>query len=188
MQDNQKNNMEQEKKEPNNLSEDENQNETEALPEESPSANDEISKLKYEMADLQDKYLRLYSDFDNFRRRTNKEKLDIIELASENIMIELLPVMDDFERALQSMKNAVKIDSVSEGVHLIFAKLKKILEDRGLKEIDCNHKPFDSEYHEAITKIPAPAKKLKGKVVEQIQKGYLLKNKVIRHSKVIVGD
>lgn len=188
MQDNLKNNIDQEKKEPNKMPEEENQNGTETSQEESPSAHDEINKLKYEMADLQDKYLRLYSDFENFRRRTNKEKLDIIELASEHIMIELLPVMDDFERALQSMKNAVKIDSVCEGVHLIFAKFKKILEDKGLTEIDCNHKPFDPEYHDAVTKIPAPSKKLKGKVVEQIQKGYLLKNKVIRHSKVIVGD
>lgn len=148
----------------------------------------ETEKLKRELSESQDKYLRLYSDFENFRRRTAKEKLELIEFASESLIIDLLPVVDDFERAIQSMNEAKEVKSVCDGVNLIFNKMKKVLTDKGLSEIECIEKDFDPEIHEALTKIPAPKKKLKGKVVDQIQKGYSLKGKVIRHSKVVVGE
>jgi molecular chaperone GrpE len=158
--------------------------EVEAIPKE----ESELDKLTRERDELQEKYLRLYSDFENYRRRTSKEKIDLIDHASEKVLIDLLPILDDFERAMQSMAEAREVNSVCEGVNLIFAKLKKSLEDKGLHEIDCLEKDFDPEIHEALTKIPAPKKKLAGKVVDQIQKGYSLNGKVIRHSKVVVGE
>ncbi len=148
----------------------------------------EYDKLKAEYDELHNKYLRLYSEFDNFRRRTSKEKLDLIDTANERLLLEILPVVDDFERAMTSMNETAEVASVCEGVTLIFNKMKKTLENSGVKEIDCIGESFDPEIHEAITKIPAPKKKLKGKVVDQIQKGYTLKEKVIRFSKVIVGE
>ncbi|HPD65207.1 MAG TPA: nucleotide exchange factor GrpE [Bacteroidia bacterium] len=149
---------------------------------------EEINKLKTELAELQDKYLRLYSEFENYRRRTNKEKLDLIDYASERIILELLPVIDDFERAQQVMNENTEKDSVNNGINLIINKLKKILTDQGLEEIKCLEKEFNPDFHEAITKVAAPSKKLKGKIIDQVQKGYLLKGKVIRHSKVVVGE
>jgi len=148
----------------------------------------EEEKSKREHDELQEKYLRLYSDFENFRRRTAKEKIDLIDYASENVIKEILPVVDDFERALHSMNEKSEIKGVFAGLTLIFNKLNKILEDKGLSEIECIGKEFDPDIHEALTKIPAPKKKLVGKVVDQIQKGYSLKGKVIRHSKVVVGE
>lgn len=163
----------------------------EETPEETPEENElniQNEKLKSELAELQDKYLRLYSEFENYRRRTNKEKIEMIDFASEKIIIEILPVLDDFERAMQMMKETQNTDNTYQGINLIIAKLRKILNDRGLEEMDCINKEFNPDLHEAITKIPAPNKKMKGKIVDQIQKGYLLKGKVIRHAKVVVGE
>jgi len=149
---------------------------------------DPYDKLKQEYDELHDKYLRLYSDFENFRRRTSKEKIDLIDTANERLILELLPVIDDFERAKESMEKAAEVASVCEGVNLIFSKLKKTLEYFGVKEIECIGEDFNPDIHEAITKIPAPKKKQKGKIIDQVQKGYKIKEKVIRHSKVVVGD
>ncbi|MBL6963479.1 MAG: nucleotide exchange factor GrpE [Bacteroidetes bacterium] len=154
---------------------------------ESKGKETELDKLKAERDELQDKYLRLYSDFENFKRRSAKEKIDLIDYASENVMIEILPVLDDFDRAIKSMKDANEISSIFDGVNLIYHKLKKSLEGKGLHEVECIGKDFDPEIHEALNKIPAPKKKLVGKVVDQVQKGYSLNGKVIRHSQVIVG-
>jgi len=148
----------------------------------------EIKNWEGEYNQLYDKYLRLYSDFDNFRKRTNKEKLDLIETANESLILDILPVMDDFDRAFASMKDSDNIYSVKEGIELIYNKFRKALEDKGLKEIKCINEVFDPELHDAIARIPTQKKKDKGKIVDQVQKGYYLRNRVIRHSKVVVGE
>ena len=138
--------------------------------------------------ELNDKYLRLYSEFDNFRRRTAKERLELFKNASEEIITDLLTVLDDFERAIGAMKNTDDLASITEGVSLVQHKINHILQSKGLKPMDAQGKEFDPDFHEAITKIPAPKKKLKGKVVDVVEKGYLLNDKVIRYAKVVVGE
>lgn len=145
-------------------------------------------KLQAELKESQDKYLRLYSEFENFRRRTSKEKLELINTASEGLITSLLPVIDDFERAEKSMSEDADVKSVKEGVDLIFTKLKGILEGKGVKAIYAEAgSDFDLELHEAITQIPAPSEELKGKVVDCVEKGYQLNDKVIRFAKVVTG-
>ena len=138
--------------------------------------------------ELNDKYLRLHAEFDNFRRRTSKERIDLIGSASSGVLTDLLPVLDDLERAMQSNETATEIDGVKEGFTLIYNKFKGILESKGLKKMEVEGEVFDSEIHEAIANIPAPTKKLKGKVIEDIEKGYYLNEKVIRFAKVVVGQ
>ena len=150
-------------------------------------ATDEISEEKSELAEAKDKYLRLYSEFENFRRRTAKERLSLIGTANEDIISALLPVLDDFERAEESNKKA-EAESMREGFTLIHNKLKNILEQKGLKVMESKEgMSFDPEVHEAITQTPAPKKKLVGKVVDIIEKGYHLGDKVIRFAKVVIG-
>jgi molecular chaperone GrpE len=138
--------------------------------------------------ELNDKFLRLYSEFDNFRKRSLKEKIDMSRTASEDVIKDLLPVMDDFDRAIASMKDTDKVEAVKEGVELIYSKMKAIFAAKGIKEIKSIGENFDTDFHEAITSIPAPTEDLKNKVVDEIQKGYLLHDKVIRFSKVITGS
>ena len=140
------------------------------------------------LAELQDRYLRLSAEYDNFRKRTLKEKIDLQKSANENLLEALLPVADDFDRALESVDKAEDVEAVKEGMKLISGKFKSFLTQQGIKEIEAMHKAFDTDVHEAITKIPAPAKKLKGKVVDVVQKGYFLKEKVLRFSKVVIGE
>lgn len=140
------------------------------------------------LAELQDRYLRLSAEYDNFRKRTLKEKIDLQKSANESLLGELLPVADDFDRAMQSVDEAKNIEAVKEGLKLISGKFKGFLTQHGLKEIEAINKEFDTDLHEAITKIPAPTKKLKGKVVDVIQKGYYLNEKVLRYSKVVIGE
>jgi molecular chaperone GrpE len=147
-----------------------------------------IRDWKNEYDELYDKYIRLYSEFENFRRRTNKEKFELMDHANSNLILDILPVVDDFDRAIQHMDNTSEIVGIVDGMKLIYIKFKKILEDRGLREIEAIGKDFNPDLHEAITKIPAPKRKLKDKIVDQIQKGYYLKDKVLRHSKVVVGE
>ena len=145
----------------------------------------EEEKAKY--AELNDKYLRLFSEFDNHRKRTAKEKLDLMATASENVIKEILPVLDDFERALQNMeKNGNEADL--QGVTLIFNKLKDTLKKKGLEEIEAMNAEFNTDEHEALTMIPAPEEDKKGKVLDVIQKGYKLNGKVIRFARVVVGN
>ena len=145
----------------------------------------EEEKNKY--AELNDKYLRLFSEFDNFRKRTAKEKLDLTITASENVIKDILPVLDDFERALQNMeKNHNEADI--QGVTLIFNKLKDTLKKKGLEEIEAIGAEFNTDEHEALTMIPAPEEDKKGKVLDVIQKGYKLNGKVIRFARVVVGN
>lgn len=138
--------------------------------------------------ELNDKFVRLYAEFDNFRRRTNKEKVDLISSASASILKDLVPVLDDFERALENNEKSDDIEAVKEGVKLVAHKFKSLLESKGLKQMVAKGEPFDSEFHEAIANIPAPEDSLKGKVVDDVEKGYLLNEKVIRFAKVVVGQ
>ncbi len=140
------------------------------------------------ISELQDKYLRLSAEFDNYRKRTLKEKVDLLKTAGEAIIVKILPVVDDFDRAISSMDDAQDIQAVKTGIDLIYNKLKETLERQGLKEIEAINKEFDTDLHEAITKIPAPKKNLKGKVVDVTEKGYYLNDKVIRFSKVVIGE
>lgn len=139
-------------------------------------------------AELNEKYIRIHAEFDNYRKRTNKEKVDLISTANAGVLKELLPVLDDFERAIANNENADNIESVKEGFTLIFNKLKHITESKGLKAMEVIGEPFDSEVHEAIANIPAPKKKDKGKVLDAVEKGYYLNDKVIRYAKVVVGQ
>ena len=140
------------------------------------------------LAEFQDKYLRLSAEFDNYRKRTLKERIDLLKSANEELLSKILPVMDDFDRAIQQIDEAKDIQAVKEGLHLIYGKFNSFLSQEGIKEIDALHREFDTDTHEAITKIPAPEKKLKGKVVDVVQKGYYLNDKVIRFSKVVIGE
>lgn len=154
---------------------------------ETASESSEVAKLKEEIAASKDKYLRLYSEFENFRRRTAKEKLEMVQSANEQLIKALLPVLDDFDRAEKSF--AEKNDNDSEGFKLIQSKFKKVLELNGIKIMDVKSgSAFDTDLHEAITQIPAPDPSLKGKVVDVVEKGYLLGDKVVRFAKVVVGS
>ncbi len=140
------------------------------------------------IAEFQNKYIRLSADFDNYRKRTLKEKIDLIKSANAEILLNLLPVMDDFDRALKSMEDTKGCKEIKDGIDLIYNKFGEFLKSSGVKEINAMHKKFDTDIHEAITKIPAPEKKLKGKVLDVIQKGYYLNEKIIRYPKVVIGD
>jgi molecular chaperone GrpE len=140
------------------------------------------------LAELQDRYLRLSAEYDNFRKRTLKEKIDLQKSANENLLEAILPVADDFDRAMQSVDDAIDIKAVKVGMKLISGKFNGFLNQQGVKEIEAVNKVFDTDLHEAITKIPASSKKLKGKVVDVIQKGYFLNDKVLRFSKVVIGE
>lgn len=140
------------------------------------------------LAEMNDKYLRLAAEYDNYRKRTLKEKMELTKSAGEDILINILPVIDDFERGLGTIDQAKDIEAVKEGVQLIYNKFREFLKQRGIKEIEAKEKDFDTDMHEAITKIPAPKDELKGKVVDVIEKGYYLNEKVIRFSKVVIGE
>lgn len=138
--------------------------------------------------ELNDKYLRIHAEFDNYRKRTNKEKLDIIGSANASLLKDLLPVMDDFERAMANNQNVQDAESIKEGMTLIYHKFKSTLDQKGLKQMNVEGEVFNADIHEAIANIPAPSKKLKGKIVEAVEKGYYLNDKVIRYAKVVVGQ
>ncbi|MBC3538524.1 nucleotide exchange factor GrpE [Rufibacter sediminis] len=140
-----------------------------------------------EADELRDKYLRLHAEFDNFRRRTSKERLELFKTANQELMVALIPVLDDLERAQAAMKDAQDVNAVREGVELVFSKFQNLLQQKGLKAMDAVGQPFDAEVHEAITKIPAPSDEMKGKVIDQVEKGYYLNDKVVRFAKVVIG-
>ena len=147
----------------------------------------ETEKLTSELQEQKDKYLRLFAEFDNYRRRTAKENIELRQTAGKEVIVSLLDVLDDSERAEKQLENSGDIKQFKEGALLIFNKLKKILESKGLKSMESLNKDFDVEKHEAITEIPVPEKNKKGKVVDEIQKGYYLNDKIIRFAKVVVG-
>ena len=130
----------------------------------------------------------MFAEFDNYKRRTQKERVELLQTAGKDVVVSLLPVLDDFERALKATENATEVNAIREGVMLVQTKLKSILGQKGLKEVESLHTTFDTDMHEAITKIPAPSDDLKGKVVDELEKGYTLNDKVIRFAKVVVGN
>ena len=145
-------------------------------------------KLTAEVAELKEKYLRLYSDFENFRKRTAKERIDLIKTASEEVLKDLIPVVDDFERATKAAEKEVDTLKIQEGNQLIFHKLVKILESKGLKPMEeLIGQPFNPDTQEAITQIPSPSPEFKGAVVDVVEKGYFLGEKVVRFAKVVIG-
>ena len=146
------------------------------------------STIKEINLDFKDKYIRLYSEFENYRKRTAREKIDIITNASENVLKEIIPVLDDFERAITNNEKVEDLSIIKEGFELIHNKMYKTLTNQGLKPMDSIGKSFDPDIHEAITKIPAPKNKMKGKVIDVIEKGYTLNEKVIRFAKVVIGE
>lgn len=147
-----------------------------------------IKELEIKLDELSDRYLRLQAEFNNFRRRTVKEKAEIIKSGGETVLKDILPVIDDFERAIDSMQEISDDDAGKQGILLIYSKFLDFLKQHNVKEIDALHQDFDVDLHEALTKIPAPEKELKGKVVDVVQKGYTLNEKVIRFAKVVVGE
>lgn len=148
----------------------------------------EESAVKEINIDFKDKYVRLYSEFENYRKRTAREKIDIITNASENLLKEIIPILDDFERAIENNEKVEETATIKEGFELIYNKIYKILKNQGLMPMDSIGKSFDPDIHEAITKIPATKDKMKGKVMDVIEKGYTLNEKVIRFAKVVVGE
>ena len=156
--------------------------------EENEAAEMESQDLQNEFDELQNKFHRLYAEFDNYRRRTAREMLDNKEFAGQDLMVSLLQILDDFDRAIKSNEDTQDAEGLKEGFKLIHHKFKSIMEQKGLEHMDSMGKKFDTDHHDAITQIPAPKKKLKGKVVDVIEKGYFLKGKVIRHAKVVIGQ
>jgi molecular chaperone GrpE len=140
------------------------------------------------LAEMQDRYLRLSAEFDNYRKRTLREKIELTKHAGENILISIVPVMDDFERALKSMEASTDCTSMKEGIDLIYNKFRDFLRQNGIKEIEALHSGFNVDLHEAVSKVPVDDESLKGKVVEVVQKGYYIHEKVMRFSKVVVGE
>ena len=147
----------------------------------------DLERLGAELQEQKDKFLRLYAEFDNFKRRSARERVDLINTAGKEVIQSLLEVLDDFERAEKQMQQVTDISQVKEGNRLIYTKLKNLLQGRGLKEMDSIGTVFDADLHEAITEIPAPTDALKGKVIDQVEKGYYLNDKIIRFAKVVVG-
>ena len=148
----------------------------------------ELEKANEQIEEQKDKYLRLSAEFDNYRKRTMKEKAELILNGGEKSISSILPIVDDFERALKNMETATDVAAVKEGVELIYNKFMSVLGQNGVKVIETNEQPLDTDYHEAIAVIPAPNEALKGKILDCVQTGYILNDKVIRHAKVVVGE
>ena len=148
----------------------------------------DIEKLKAEKAELNDRFLRLFSEFDNYKKRVSKEKLDLISTASEKVIVSILPIIDDFERAITANEKADNIDSIKEGFNLIYNKLLQMMKRFDVEEIQAKGEEFNTDFHEAVTHFPAQNEEDKGKVIDVTEKGYKLKDKVIRFAKVVVGQ
>ncbi|MGE5383658.1 MAG: nucleotide exchange factor GrpE [Omnitrophica WOR_2 bacterium] len=149
---------------------------------------DLLSELQQKYNDVNDKYLRLYSDFDNFRKRAIKERIELSKTASEEVLIDFLGILDDFERAIASFEKVEVVEPIKEGNILIYNKFKNKLNQNGITEINAMGQPFNTDYHEAIAKVPVNSEELKNKVIDVTQKGYMLNGKVIRFAKVVVGQ
>jgi molecular chaperone GrpE len=152
--------------------------------------DEQVVDFEQKYKEVNDKYLRLTAEFDNFRKRSLKEKMELIKTAGEDILLNILPVVDNFERGLKSINNNTSDEGIAirEGVELIYNKFKEFLSQRGVKEIEAIGKEFDTDLHEAITKIPAPQDDMKGKVIDVVEKGYFMHEKVMRFSKVVIGE
>ena len=148
----------------------------------------EIERLKAEKAELNDRFLRLFSEFDNYKKRVSKEKLDLIATASEKVIVNLLPIIDDFERAIAANEKVEDINTIKEGFNLIYNKLIQMMKRFDVEEIQAKGEEFNTDFHEAVTHFPAQNEEDKGKVIDVTEKGYKLKDKVIRYAKVVVGQ
>lgn len=155
---------------------------------ESEKLKQEIEKLTEKYNELNDKYMRLAAEFDNYKKRTLKEKTDLLKFGGESVITQLINILDDFERAQSSIKESSDLESIKQGIELINNKFYEFLKQQGVKEIEAKNNDFNTDYHEAITRFPAPSEEMKGKVIDVIQKGYLLHDKVIRFAKVVVGE
>ncbi len=151
-------------------------------------AEEQLEKTELELLELKDRHIRLQAEFDNYRKRTLKERMELLKTASESLLVSILPVIDDFDRAMQTLDMDEDENHVKAGVKLIYSKFQEFLKQNGVKEIEAKEQDFDTDLHEAITKIPAPTDELKGKIVDVVQKGYFLNDKVIRFSKVVIGE
>ena len=149
---------------------------------------EQLEKTEKELLELKDKHVRLHAEFDNYRKRTLKERMELLKTASESLLVSMLPVIDDFDRAMQNLDLAEDESHLKDGLKLIYAKFQEFLKQNGVREIEAKEKDFNTDLHEAITKIPAPTQELKGKNVDVVQKGYYLNDKVIRFSKVVIGE
>jgi len=149
---------------------------------------EEIEELNIQLSEAKDKYLRLFAEFDNFKKRNMKERLDIIKSASQDTLSVLLPVLDDFDRAKKSADDESSPETFSEGMHMLYNKIYTVLGGKGLQKMESTGEVFDPELHEAITKIPAPSDDMKGKVIDTVEAGFTLNDKIIRHAKVVVGE
>jgi molecular chaperone GrpE len=147
----------------------------------------EIEKLKAELEESKDKYLRKVAEFDNFKRRNAKERIDLIQTAGRDVITDMLNVLDDCDRAQKQLENSEDAATIKEGVMLVFNKLRSTLQSRGVKAMETLHQEFNPDLHEAVTEIPAPSEDLVGKVLDEVLKGYYLNEKIIRHAKVVVG-
>lgn len=156
--------------------------------EEEAAGKSKEEELMEKLAELQDKYLRLTAEYDNYRKRTLREKMELLDGAKSEVLITLLPVVDDMDRAMGSVQDAKDIEAVRHGMNLIHSKFKAYLNQQGVKEVEALNKEFDTDLHEAVTKIHVDNKKKKGKVVDVIEKGYILKDRVIRFAKVVIGE
>lgn len=152
------------------------------------ATDEELDRLRDELQEQKDKYLRLFAEFDNFRKRSARESLELRQTAGKEVIISLLDVLDDCDRAEKQLWSADNIDQIREGVQLVFSKLRATLQARGLRAMNSINTDFDVEKHEAITEVPVSDPSLKGKVIDEIQKGYYLNDKIIRHAKVVVGN
>ena len=161
--------------------------EAEQPSEELPTEEQEIASLKNQNAELKDKYIRLYAEFDNYKKRTVKEKLEFMKTAAQDMMAALLPIIDDFDRAKKNAEDDANNEVFSEGIQLVYQKFNHTLQQKGLKAMDTNGESFDPELHEAISEIPVTDDMMKGKIIDTIEKGYFLNDKIIRHAKVVVG-
>lgn len=159
-----------------------------AAPTEEEKLAQELEEANKVIEEQKNKYLRLSAEFDNYRKRTMKEKAELILNGAEKTISSILPIVDDFERALKNMETATDVAAVKEGVELIYNKFMSVLGQDGVKVIETKEKPLDTDFHEAIAVIPAPDKSLKGKILDCVQTGYTLNDKVIRHAKVVVGE
>ena len=147
-----------------------------------------VEGFEKQIAELSDKHLRLIAEYDNYRKRTLKEKMELSKVVSEKIFLNILPVVDDFDRALEHLDSAKDLEAVKEGMLLIYNKFKTFMAQNGVVEVETHEKEFDLDLHEAVTKSPAPSEKMKGKIIDCVQKGYMLDGKVIRYPKVVVGE
>lgn len=147
----------------------------------------ELDKKQQELNEMKDKYLRLVAEFDNFKKRNAKERIELMQTANKEVIIALLDVLDDSERAAKQLETATEVNAIKDGIALVFNKLKNILQTKGLKPMESLHTEFNPDLHDALTEIPAPTEELKGKILDEMQKGYYLNDKLIRHARVIVG-